>query len=136
MQIASGIFALVFFGGFIFCSVATFILALRHGRRLPALSREEYRPQAIKLFLAPFLLAGFMIAFSSLGLFMIAIPLWAIGLFVIQYHLLRCGVQRLSDIDGETYRGWFLAMLSYHPFMIIYLCCRRGTMRQMDIDVF
>jgi hypothetical protein len=128
--------ALIIVGGFLLGAIASLVLGLRHGRRLPPLSPHDYRRQAIFFFAAPFLLFGLTVAISNLGAVLIAFPLWIVGLFYFQYRLTRCSVQRLSDIQGRTYRGLFRALLSYQPLMILYLCYRRGAVRQVDVEMF
>ncbi|HWT96689.1 MAG TPA: hypothetical protein VN229_03715 [Terriglobales bacterium] len=121
---------IVFFG----IAITVFGIALSRGRRQPSLSRRNYLRCILGLYVLVILTVVLATIFQSLVfLLMILVP----GLFVTEYYRIRFSVQRLSDIAGAPYDGFFRALLSFTLPMVIYLCLRKGqNIPRTDIEVF
>jgi hypothetical protein len=131
-------------GGFLITLVLGMLYAtwrgIRDGRRLPPMPRSQYRRSVPLLLLAPiglFLLvfAGATLTNSNIFFYAGCLAFLAFPLF--HYHIVRRGVQRFSDIQGETYIGFWRALYCSQPSMIFYLCLRRGrALPPINPDIF
>ncbi|HVI89472.1 MAG TPA: hypothetical protein VM659_14295 [Dongiaceae bacterium] len=111
-------------------------LAIRDGRRLPPMSRSTYRRKVPLLFFTPLAVILLCVPLILVPTLQALFPLPILLMPVIHYHIMRSGVQRLSDIEGRTYQGFWRAFFSYRPEMIFYLCSKQGQTPTVDINVF
>ena len=119
--------------GYPVITFAVFLLALRRGRNRPGLTRGDYLRGIIGIYAISATAVILILVLQSRGLFLCAVP----GLFVGDYYRVRFSVQRLSDIDGTPYAGFFRAFLSLSLVMVIYLCLHRGRgLPRLQIEVF
>jgi len=118
-------------------TIAGSFLAIRDGRRLPPMSRSSYRRRMLLLCISFFAVILPCMLLMLVPVLQVLFSLPLLVLPVIHYQVMRAGLQRLSDIEGSSYQGFWRAFLSCRPEMIIYLCSKQGrTPPPVDVDAF